>query len=69
MAKSEGWNPLEYLYKLYKNGNVDESLDYISKLAKTIYHVSENQNPFWEMSASDLFTGLVLSLFEDGKED
>lgn len=69
MVKSEGWNPLEYPYKLYKNGNVDESLDYISKLAKTIYHVSENQDPFWEMSASDLFTGLVLSLFEDGKED
>ena len=35
MVKSEGWNPLEYPYKLYKNGNVDESLDYINNVYNT----------------------------------
>ncbi len=69
MDKSEGWNPLEYPYQLYKAGDKDGAIDHIERLAKTIYYNSFNEDPFWSMTAGDLFKGLVLSLFEDGKEN
>lgn len=69
MDKSEGWNPLEYPYQLYKCGDKDEAIEHIERLAKTIYYKSFNEDPFWSMTAGDLFKGLVLSLFEDGKEN
>ena len=69
MDKSEGWNPLEYPYQLYKCGDKDGAIEHIERLAKTIYYKSFNEDPFWSMTAGDLFKGLVLSLFEDGKEN
>ena len=35
LNKSDGWNPLEYPYNLYKKGMIDEAIDYIEKQAKT----------------------------------
>ena len=69
MDKSEGWNPLEYPYQLYKCGDKVGAIEHIERLAKTIYYKSFNEDPFWSMTAGDLFKGLVLSLFEDGKEN
>lgn len=69
LNKSVGWNPLKYPYNLYKSGNVDAALDSINKLAVPIFHDKASKDPFWENSACDFFTGLVLSLFDDAKED
>ncbi len=67
--KSEGWNPLEYPYNLFKNGNEDKAQEYLEKIGKTIFYESSNADPFWAKTASDFFTGVTLGLFEDGKED
>lgn len=67
--KSEGWNPLEYPYNLFKNGNEDKAQDYLEKIGKTIFYENTNSDPFWSTTAADFFTGVTLGLFEDGKED
>ena len=69
LNKSVGWNPLKYPYTLYKSGNIDAALDSIYKVAIPIFHDEDSKDPFWENSACDFFTGLVLSLFDDAKED
>jgi type IV secretion system protein VirD4 len=63
---SEGWNPLEYPYNLYKNGNKDKAVEYIEKIGKTLYQENISDDPFWASSASDFFTGTCIALFEDG---
>lgn len=63
---SEGWNPLEYPYNLYKNGNKDKAVEYIEKIGKTLYQENISDDPFWASSASDFFTGTCITLFEDG---
>lgn len=69
LNKSEGWNPLEYPYNLYKEGKIDEAIDYIEQQAKIMFYEGTTVDPFWSTTASDFYTGLVLGLFEDGKED
>lgn len=66
MDKSEGWNPLEYPYNLYKNGDKDKAQEYLEKIGKIIFHEDSSQDPFWTLTASDFFTGVTLALFEDG---
>lgn len=66
--KSEGWNPLQLAYELYKNGSIDKAIDYLEKIGKTIFYDASENDPFWTLTASDLFTGIVLALFEDAKE-
>ena len=67
--KSEGWNPCEYPYKLYKNGNLDKSLEYLEKIGSIIFHEDKSADPFWALTAGDFFIGNALGLFEDAKED
>jgi type IV secretion system protein VirD4 len=69
MNKSEGWNPLAYPYYLYQNKQKELAIDYVESLAKTIFVDNSEIDPFWNLSASDLFIGLVLGLFEDGQEN
>lgn len=66
MDKSEGWNPLEYPYILFKNGYKDKAQEYLEKIGKVIFYEDSNQDPFWSASSSDFFTGVTLGLFEDG---
>ena len=70
LTKSDGWNPLEYPYNLYKNGRIDEAIDYIESQAKKII-TKQNvcTDPYWVLSTIDSYIGIVLALFEDGKED
>ncbi len=69
MDKSEGWNPLEYPYNLYKNGDKDKAQEYLEKIGKIMFYENSNQDPFWALTASDFFTGVTLALFEDGTVD
>ena len=66
LDKSEGWNPLEYPYELYKNGDKDKAVEYIEKIGKVLFYEDSSQDPFWGITASDFFTGVCLGLFEDG---
>jgi len=64
LERSDSWNPLEYPYDLYKKGEKDRALDLIEKLGREIF-VTDMEDKFWEIASKDLFTGLVVSLFED----
>ena len=65
------WNPLTLPYSLYKAGNIDKATELLDDLAKNILYdeSSKGQDPFWEDTSADYFTGLSLALFEDAKEE
>lgn len=65
------WNPLTLPYSLYKAGNIDKATELLDDLAKNILYdeTSKGQDPFWENTSADYFTGLSLALFEDAKEE
>lgn len=65
------WNPLTLPYSLYKSGNIDKATELLDDLAKNILYdeSSKGQDPFWENTSADYFTGLSLALFEDAKEE
>ncbi len=65
LNNSEGWNILEYPYQLYKSGQIDKALDFLEQIAKQIFGEISTTDSFWSESASNLFMGLVLGLFED----
>ena len=69
--KGSAWNPLSLPYELYKNGNKDKANELLDDLAMNILYdeKAQNQDPFWEKTSADYFTGLALALFEDAKED
>lgn len=65
------WNPFSLPYKLYKEGNIDKATELLEDLAKNILYdeSSKGQDPFWENTSADYFTGLSLALFDDAKEE
>ena len=64
------WNPLELPYRLYKNGNQDKAIELLDDLALNIlYEETNNNDPFWEKTAADYFSGIALAMFEDATED
>ena len=68
--KGNCWNPLTLPYELHKNGNQDKSIELLEDLALNILYdeSSKGQDPFWEKTSADYFTGLALALFDDAKE-
>ncbi len=76
-SKGSRWNPLHLPYILYKEaGNDpskemlrDKSQELLEDLAMNILRDPNNKdNPFWESSASNYFSGLAMALFEDAPE-
>ena len=69
-SKSNGFNPLQVPYELYKEGKKDKSIELINILAHEIFDEDHpNNDPFWQNMASSYFIGLVLILFNVGKEE
>lgn len=68
LDRSFGWNPLEYPYQLYKNNERDKAIEYLESISNNIF-CENNDKSFWNQSASDLFIGLSLALFEDAREE
>jgi len=67
--KGNSWNPLTLPYQYYKSGNRDKGIELLEDVSLNIlYDKKSNQDPFWEKSAADYFSGLALGLFIDGKE-
>ncbi len=69
--KGNSWNPLNLPYSLYQEGNKDKSNELLDDLAMNILYddKAQSQDPFWEKTSADYFTGLSLSLFEDAKKE
>lgn len=70
-TKGNNWNPLSLPYKLYKEGNVDESQKSLEKIGYYLFQASakSNSDPFWTISATQYFVGISLYLFEHAKEE
>ncbi len=67
-SKSNGFNPLNVPYDLYKEGKKDEAIELINNLALEIFKDKNSADPFWSNMAANYFMGLVLILFNEGKE-
>ncbi len=69
--RGNAWNPLNLPYTLYKEGNQDKAVELLEDLGINIIYdeSAQNQDPFWEKTSADYFTGLALALFEDAKEN
>ena len=68
--EGSAWNPFTYPYSLYKAGEIDKANELLQDLAANILIDPNNrQEPFWENTASNFFTGLALGLFDDGTEE
>ena len=69
--KGSGWNPMHLPYKYFKDGNVDKANELTDDLAMNILYDenAQSQDPFWEKTSADYFSGICLGLFEDAKEE
>ena len=69
--KGSACKPLGLPYQLYKSGNKDKANELLDDLAMNILYddKAQSQDPFWEKTSADYFTGLALALFEDAKEE
>lgn len=63
--RGNAWNPLTLPYNLYKAGNSDKSNELLRDLAINILSDEKTDDPFWQNTASDFFTGLAQGLFQD----
>ena len=66
--KGNAWNPLTLPYDLYKSGNSDKSNELLRDLAINILSDEKTDDPFWQNTAADFFTGLAQGLFQDVKD-
>ena len=69
--QGNAWNPMYLPYSLYKDGNIDKSVELLEDLAANILKdpSAKGQDPFWENTSADYFAGLSCALFEDANED
>ena len=69
--QGNSWNPMYLPYSLYKAGNIDKSIELLEDLGANIIKdpSAKGQDPFWENTSADYFTGLSVALFEDAKEE
>lgn len=70
-TQSDRWNPLIMPYEEYKNGNSDRAYSLLNDIANTIFYSEsvKKDDPFWDISAGELFTGLAFGLFEDANSE
>lgn len=63
------WNPLDLVYKLYKDNNLDDAVMILEKIANYILADTNNKNsdPFWKECCIQLFVGTALYLLEKEK--
>lgn len=69
--RGSGWNPMHLPYKYFKEGNVDKANELTDDLAMNILYDenAQSQDPFWEKTSADYFSGICLGLFDDASEN
>lgn len=64
------WNPLDLPYQMYKAGNKDKAVELLDDLAVNILHDEDaKDDPFWQNTSADYFSGLAMALFDDAKQE
>lgn len=66
---SDAFNPLLYMWVLYKNGKVDKACDLARSWSHTIFQHSKHADPFWIDSARSIFEACVILLLQYGKPE
>jgi type IV secretion system protein VirD4 len=67
-VKSGRWNPLLVPYRLYHGGQRDKAVELVTDMADCIVKEGCPNEPYWQKSAADLLTGLIITLFECAEE-
>lgn len=69
--KGNAWNPMSLPYNLYKAGNLDKAVELLDDLALNILYdeSTAGQDPFWEKTSADYFSGITMGLFEDARPE
>ena len=66
--QSNCWNPLIVPYRLYHSEKRDKAIELINDISKVIMQQENSLDSYWQNSASDMLTGLILILFECAKK-
>lgn len=69
LSNSDTFNPLLLPYELYKEEKSDLYLEILEKVIKYVVQDETSIDPFWQNTAADLITGIVLTLFYRGKKE
>lgn len=68
--RGNAWNPFVLPYQFYNEGHTDKAMELVEDLAANILIDPNNHdNPFWEQSAANYFSGLSIGLFKDAKPE
>lgn len=68
-AQSNGLNILRYPYTLYRENNIEASVELVQSLCKSICQSNSSMDSFWENSSSDFLTAIILILFKEAKPE
>lgn len=68
-AQSNGLNILRYPYMLYRENNIEASVELVESLCNSICKSSSLIDSFWENSSSDFLTSLILILFKEANPE
>jgi len=68
-VRSNAWNPLIVPYRLYRNGQRDKAVELINDMTACIVKEDYASDSYWQNSAADLLSGLILVLFECAQEN
>ena len=69
VTHSQGWNPLTLVKHYYNQGKKDRMIQLLQSMGHTLFEQGPNSDPFWENCANDYWTGLVLTLLENAKDE
>lgn len=61
------YNPLYDAEKLFKNGNIDDSIEKIVNFGKLLIHSEDSVDPYWDNAARSMFTGICLYILNNNR--
>ena len=62
------WNPFALPYRYYHNGKKTKAIEFAVEMSKMIIGDKATEDPFWTNTATDVFSGFILLLFEKADE-
>lgn len=61
------YNPLYDAEKLFKNGNIDDSIEKIVNFGKLLINTEDSVDPYWDNAARSMFTGICLYILNNNR--
>jgi len=68
LEEFEGCNPFYRASELFKENKIDKAIGIITNIGKKIFKTKDSIDPFWDVSARNLYTSICLYLLETNKE-